>query len=108
LIAELNLVKGKVDMLRTQTFTVFSVPLLMIIVASIVCVTTAQEKSAPKSKFVLSSPDTELPAKVFEVYTANVFGCTGEICRPRCSEEPTVFKWKYKLEALATESVASP
>jgi transposase len=24
------------------------------------------------------------------------------------NEEPTVFKWKYKLEALATESVASP
>jgi hypothetical protein len=24
------------------------------------------------------------------------------------NEEPTVFKWKYKLETLATESVASP
>jgi phosphatidylethanolamine-binding protein (PEBP) family uncharacterized protein len=49
----------------------------MIIVASLVCVTTAQEKSAPKSKFALSSPDREFPAKVPEVYTANVFGCTG-------------------------------
>jgi hypothetical protein len=24
------------------------------------------------------------------------------------NEEPTVFEWKYKLEALATESVTSP
>jgi phosphatidylethanolamine-binding protein (PEBP) family uncharacterized protein len=37
----------------------------------------AQETAAPKSKFVLSSPDTQLAAKVPEVYTANVFGCTG-------------------------------
>jgi hypothetical protein len=45
-------------MLRTRTFTIFSVPLLMIIVAALVCVTTAQEKSAPKSKFVLTSAVT--------------------------------------------------
>jgi Raf kinase inhibitor-like YbhB/YbcL family protein len=37
----------------------------------------AQEKAAPKSKFVLSSPDTRLAVKVPEVYTANLFGCTG-------------------------------
>ena len=37
----------------------------------------AQEKSAPHSKFVLSSPDTQLAAKVPEVYTANLFGCSG-------------------------------
>jgi phosphatidylethanolamine-binding protein (PEBP) family uncharacterized protein len=34
-------------------------------------------KSAHKSKFVLSSPDAQLAAKGPEVYTANVFGCTG-------------------------------
>jgi hypothetical protein len=33
-MAGLNLDKEKVDMLRTQTFTIFSVPLLVIIVAS--------------------------------------------------------------------------
>jgi Raf kinase inhibitor-like YbhB/YbcL family protein len=37
----------------------------------------AQAKSAPKSKFVLSSPDAKVAAKVPEVYTANVFGCAG-------------------------------
>jgi Raf kinase inhibitor-like YbhB/YbcL family protein len=37
----------------------------------------AQEKPTPKSKFALSSPDAQLVAKVPEVYTANLFGCTG-------------------------------
>ena len=50
---------------------------MMIVVMALVCATTAQQKSAPKSRFVLSSPDTQLAAKVPEVYTANVFGCTG-------------------------------
>jgi transposase len=31
-----------------------------------------------------------------------------ELYLKEVNEEPTVFKWKYKLEALATESVASP
>ena len=48
------------------------------IVTSLLAITlVAQEKSAPKSRFVLSSPDAQLVAKVPEVYTANVFGCTG-------------------------------
>ena len=64
-------------MLRIQTFSILGVGLLMIIVASLVSVTTAQKKSAPKSRFVLSSPDAQLAAKVPEVYTANVFGCSG-------------------------------
>src|SRR5580700_3238318 len=38
---------------------------------------TAQGKSAATSKFVLSSPDSRLAAKVPEEYTANVFGCAG-------------------------------
>jgi Raf kinase inhibitor-like YbhB/YbcL family protein len=38
---------------------------------------TAQVKSSPHSRFMLSSPDTQLAAKVPEVYTANLFGCTG-------------------------------
>jgi len=37
----------------------------------------AQTKPAAKAKFALSSPDTTLAAKVPEVYTANLFGCTG-------------------------------
>jgi phosphatidylethanolamine-binding protein (PEBP) family uncharacterized protein len=37
----------------------------------------AQQKSAPSSKFVLSSPDAQLAAKVPEVYIANAFGCAG-------------------------------
>jgi hypothetical protein len=45
----------------------------------------AQQKPAPKSKLVLSSPDAQLAAKVPEVYTANLFGCTGGNMSPRCS-----------------------
>jgi Raf kinase inhibitor-like YbhB/YbcL family protein len=37
----------------------------------------AQEKTAPTSKFVLSSPDAQLAVKVPEVCAANLFGCTG-------------------------------
>jgi Raf kinase inhibitor-like YbhB/YbcL family protein len=37
----------------------------------------AQTRPAVRAKFVLSSPDRQLAAKVPEVYTANVFGCTG-------------------------------
>jgi Raf kinase inhibitor-like YbhB/YbcL family protein len=37
----------------------------------------AQTKSAARPKFVLSSSDTQMAAKVPEVYTANVFGCSG-------------------------------
>ncbi len=37
----------------------------------------AQAKPAAPSKFVLSSSDTKLAAKVPETYTANVFGCSG-------------------------------
>jgi Raf kinase inhibitor-like YbhB/YbcL family protein len=36
-----------------------------------------QTKSAAKAKFMLSSPDTKLAAKVPEMYTANLFGCSG-------------------------------
>ena len=31
-----------------------------------------------------------------------------ELYLQEVNEEPTVFKWKYKLETLAAESVASP
>jgi phosphatidylethanolamine-binding protein (PEBP) family uncharacterized protein len=57
-------------MTRTQVIGFFVVSLLATALV-------AQEKAAPKSKFVLSSPDAQLAAKVPEVYTANVFGCTG-------------------------------
>ena len=56
---------------------VLSMILLMIALPALLEVARAQEKSAPKSKFVLSSPDAQLAVKVPEIYTANVFGCTG-------------------------------
>jgi Raf kinase inhibitor-like YbhB/YbcL family protein len=77
LVAKLNLDKRKVDMLRTQISNVFSVLLLTIAVLAPVCVSTAQVKSPSQPKFVLSSPDAQLAAKVPEVYVANLFGCTG-------------------------------
>jgi len=46
-------------MLRTRTSKVFGLALLMIVATVVVCVSTAQMKSVP------------------EVYTANVFGCSG-------------------------------
>jgi Raf kinase inhibitor-like YbhB/YbcL family protein len=47
--------------------------------ASILCSNNcfAQEKSPAAAKFVLSSPDKQMAAKVPEMYTANVFGCSG-------------------------------
>jgi hypothetical protein len=57
-------------MTRTRIVGAFVISLLAIALA-------AQEKSSPESKFVLSSPDAQLAAKVPEVYTANVFGCNG-------------------------------
>jgi Raf kinase inhibitor-like YbhB/YbcL family protein len=52
---------------------------LFLVIASFAFMTDcmAQTKSAARSKFVLSSPDTQMAAKVPEVYTANVFGCSG-------------------------------
>jgi Raf kinase inhibitor-like YbhB/YbcL family protein len=50
---------------------------LAITLSASVLETTAQVKSLPRPKFVLSSPDPRLAAKVPEIYTANVFGCTG-------------------------------
>jgi Raf kinase inhibitor-like YbhB/YbcL family protein len=62
-------------MLPTRVSNILGLPLLVISMS--VCLVTAQEKSAAKSKFVLTSPDTHLAAKVPDMYTANVFGCTG-------------------------------
>jgi hypothetical protein len=74
-------------MLRTQISKVFRVLPLTIVVMASVCVSAAQVKSPSQTKFVLSSPDPQLAAKVPEVYTANLFGCTGgKLCRPHCSE----------------------
>jgi Raf kinase inhibitor-like YbhB/YbcL family protein len=52
---------------------------LLFCVASMICTndSVAQTKSKSSPKFVLSSPDPHLTAKVPEAYTANVFGCTG-------------------------------
>ena len=51
--------------------------LLLIALSASVRVAAAQVKSTTKPKFALSSSDPQLAAKVPEVYTANVFGCTG-------------------------------
>ena len=51
--------------------------LVVVVLVAAVGVIAAQEKSAPRSHFVLSSPDARLAAKVPDEYTANVFGCTG-------------------------------
>jgi len=64
-------------MLRTRISKVFRILPLTIVVLASVCASAAQMKSPSQTKFVLSSPDGQLAAKVPEVYTANVFGCTG-------------------------------
>src|ERR1700723_4304672 len=76
-MAKLNLDKPEVDMPRTPISKVFRLLPLTIAVMASVCVRAAQVKSASQTKFVLSSPDAQLAAKVPAVYTANVFGCTG-------------------------------
>jgi Raf kinase inhibitor-like YbhB/YbcL family protein len=55
-----------------------STPLFLILASvMLTAFAGAQTKPAAHTKFVLSSPDTRLAAKVPEEYTANVFGCTG-------------------------------
>jgi phosphatidylethanolamine-binding protein (PEBP) family uncharacterized protein len=51
--------------------------LLVVVLVAAVGIVTAQVKSAPRSHFVLPSPDARLAVRVPEEYTANVFGCTG-------------------------------
>jgi len=50
---------------------------LVVVLVAAVGVLAAQVKSAPRSHFVLSSPDMRLAVRVPKEYTANVFGCTG-------------------------------
>ncbi len=72
-------------MLRTRTLKVFNQLPLIFVVTTLVCVSSAQDKAktaVPKSKFVLSSSDAQLAVKVPEVYTANLYGCTGENMSP--------------------------
>jgi Raf kinase inhibitor-like YbhB/YbcL family protein len=64
-------------MLRTRISSLLGVLLLTLTMTATVCISTAQVKSPSHSKFSLSSPDAQLAAKVPEVYTANVFGCSG-------------------------------
>jgi Raf kinase inhibitor-like YbhB/YbcL family protein len=51
--------------------------LVVVVLVAAVGVIAAQEKSTPRSHFVLSSPDARLATKVPDEYTGNVFGCTG-------------------------------
>jgi Raf kinase inhibitor-like YbhB/YbcL family protein len=64
-------------MFPSKMIGALSFPLLMIALSASVRVAATQVKSTSKPKFVLSSSDAQLAAKVPEVYTANVFGCTG-------------------------------
>jgi Raf kinase inhibitor-like YbhB/YbcL family protein len=57
-------------MSRTRIVGAFVISLLAIALV-------AQEKSAPKSKFILSSPDAQMAVKIPEAYVGNVYGCTG-------------------------------
>jgi Raf kinase inhibitor-like YbhB/YbcL family protein len=50
---------------------------LLALIFAVAVPATAQEKSAAKSHFVLTSEDKQLAIKVPEVYTASAFGCTG-------------------------------
>ena len=52
-------------------------PLLLAITLLTSVQVWAQAKPAAQPKFVLSSPDSKLAAKVPEEYTANLFGCSG-------------------------------
>jgi Raf kinase inhibitor-like YbhB/YbcL family protein len=69
-------------MSRTRTLKVSNLQLLMFVITTLVCVSSAQVKPAPKSKFVLSSPDTQMAVKVPETYTANNYGCSGGNASP--------------------------
>lgn len=61
---------------RIVKVSVLLIMAVMVVIYTLDC--AAQSKTAAvHSKFVLSSPDTQLAAKVPEVYTANVFGCNG-------------------------------
>jgi Raf kinase inhibitor-like YbhB/YbcL family protein len=68
---DMSLTKSLIKM--TGVLSVSLVLITLLVPASV----AAQAKSVPHSKFVLSSPDTQLAAKVPEVYTANLFGCSG-------------------------------
>src|SRR5215831_5822178 len=50
---------------------------LAVVLPVLAGLSAGQTKAAAKAKFVLSSPDTTLAAKVPEIYTANLFGCSG-------------------------------
>jgi len=64
-------------MQQTRISNALNVLLLTITVMALVCLSTAQAKSPSPRKFVLSSPDAQLAAKVPETFIANVFGCGG-------------------------------
>jgi Raf kinase inhibitor-like YbhB/YbcL family protein len=72
----ISIIKG-VEMLPNRRPVSARLRLLAVVVVGAVGVITAQVKSAPRSHFVLSSPDARLAVRVPDEYTANVFGCTG-------------------------------
>jgi hypothetical protein len=89
----LNLYEGKADMSRTNLVGALVLSLLVIAGA-------AQEKSTPQSKFVLSSPDAQLTAKVPEVYTANLFGCSGGNMSPSLQWTRTGWHEEFRRNAI--------
>lgn len=64
-------------MLTNRVLASWRSSLAIIVLVAAAGVIAAQEKSAPHSHFLLSSPDSRLAVRVPEEYTANVFGCTG-------------------------------
>ena len=62
-------------MARTKLIGAVAALLALTLLASVLA--SAQVKSSAKAKFVLSSPDSRMVAKVPEEYTANAFGCSG-------------------------------
>jgi phosphatidylethanolamine-binding protein (PEBP) family uncharacterized protein len=67
---------------QTRASSRFTILALLLLLAAGGINAQAQKKPAPRSHFVLSSPDARLAIHVPEEYTANVFGCTGGNASP--------------------------
>ena len=66
-------------MMERWRLRIFGVAVAALVGVSATLVAMSAPASAPGPEFVLSSPDAQLAVSVPEVYTANVFGCSGEI-----------------------------
>src|ERR1700689_3631319 len=64
-------------MMERWRLRIFGVAVAGLVGVSATLVAMSAPASAPGPEFVLSSPDAQLAVSVPEVYTANVFGCSG-------------------------------